>query len=74
MIEKVDLTVVHGQATPEEIAAVLAVIARAGQAAAAEPAPATVERSLWAASRRPASGWTAQPGRARDWRTSFWPR
>ncbi len=73
MSDRPVLRVVAGDATPEEIAAVLAAVTAASTAAEEPPAPATT--SIWAA-----PGYAHRQIRAtftpsRDgWRTSFWPR
>ena len=73
MSDRPVLRVVAGDATPEEIAAVLAAVTAAGTAAEEPAAPATT--SIWAA-----HGYAHRQIRAtftpsRDgWRTSFWPR
>ncbi|HVN13137.1 MAG TPA: acyl-CoA carboxylase epsilon subunit [Kineosporiaceae bacterium] len=70
------LRVVAGDATPEEIAAVVAAVAAStAMSAAAEPARGSPATSIWAA---PASAHrqiraTFTPG-PNAWRTSFWPR
>jgi hypothetical protein len=70
------LRVIHGNATPEEIAAVLAVVlAKSRTARSAEPKAAA---SLWGSARH-RSVRVSPSGRHVDaamlsWRTSFWPR
>jgi hypothetical protein len=70
------LRVIRGDATPEEIAAVLAVVlARVG---AGGQGPAPRESTLWGSSRH-RSVRVSPSGRHVDasmlsWRTSFWPR
>ena len=73
MSERPVLRVVSGDATPEEIAAVVAAVAAsAAPGAPPEPAPTT---SVWAG-----RGWGHRCVRAasapgpESWRTSFWPR
>ena len=73
MIERPVLRVVSGDATPEEIAAVVAAVAAAVPDAEAAPGPRTT--SVWAAREnalRSVRG-TSAPG-PDGWRTSFWPR
>jgi len=69
------LRVIRGDATPEEIAAILAIVtARAGEPATQEQeAPLTV----WAAGhaiRRTREAPGGRPPGGSSWRTSFWPR
>ena len=72
MSERVVLRVVSGDATPEEIAAVLAAVA-AATTPAVEPRPATT--SIWSAPghahRNIRATFAPSP---HGWRTSFWPR
>jgi hypothetical protein len=67
------LRVISGDATPEEIAAILAIVTARGQAIVAEKADPS-EASLWA---DPAQGHRATRARFRSsrhgWRTSYWP-
>jgi len=71
--ERPVLRVVSGDATPEEIAAVVAAVAAAGAGEAPSRAPATT--STWSA-----PGYAHRHVRAtfapspHGWRTSFWPR
>jgi hypothetical protein len=65
------LRVVRGDATPEEIAALLAIFAVRAQA----QAPAPADTSTWGARRssvRDVRTWHV-PG-PHGWRTSYWPR
>jgi hypothetical protein len=68
------LRVISGDADPEEIAAILALVsARGAEVAHAEAAPE--DTSVWAAPEHGHRGLRSmiQPGR-HGWRTSFWPR
>jgi Acyl-CoA carboxylase epsilon subunit len=71
--ERPVLRVISGDATPEEIAAVVAAVAAA--VPDAEAAPRSRTTSVWAA-----RGYAARDVRAtfapspNGWRTSFWPR
>jgi hypothetical protein len=70
------LRVVSGDATPEEIAAVLAAVAAAGPDGDGDGAPGSAETtSIWAAPARAHRQVRATfaPG-PHAWRTSFWPR
>lgn len=68
------LRVIRGDATPEEIAVILAIVgASGGGGEEAEPEPV----SIWTASRShrvtQVAARAASPGRD-GWRTSYWPR
>ena len=73
MSERALLRVVSGDATPEEIAAIVAAVAAAG---AGEPASgATAPTSLWSAPGHAHRNVRATFAPSPDgWRTSFWPR
>jgi hypothetical protein len=68
------LRVVSGDATPEEIAAIVAAVAAAGGGESPSGAPAALT-SLWSAPgyahRNIRATFTPSP---HGWRTSFWPR
>ncbi len=72
MSERPVLRVISGNATPEEIAAVVAAVAASGAPPASTSATAT---SIWAqrasAHRHIRAMFTPSP---HAWRTSFWPR
>lgn len=68
------LRVISGDATPEEIAAILALVAARGQAIAAEQADPT-QASVWALPDHAHRGARARFAASRHgWRTSYWPR
>ena len=68
------LRVISGDATPEEIAAILAIVTARGHAIVAEKADPS-EASAWS---DPGQGHRAVRARYRatthGWRTSYWPR
>ncbi|HYY11546.1 MAG TPA: acyl-CoA carboxylase epsilon subunit [Kineosporiaceae bacterium] len=71
------LRLVHGDATPEEVAAVVAAVALASAAAAPadEPASGDATTSTWADRGAGHRSVRATFTASRDgWRTSFWPR
>ncbi len=65
------VTVTRGQATPAELAAVLAVLLAAAAARPAGPAPAPEKRSAWAGSAR--TRVALPPPGYRSWRSSVLP-
>ena len=73
MSERGVLRVVAGDATPEEIAAIVAAVAAAGAGESASGAVATA--SLWSAPGHAHRNVRATFAPSPDgWRTSFWPR
>jgi hypothetical protein len=68
------LRVIRGDATPEEIAAVLAIVAARSQVVAAELAD-PADTSVWASPDQAHRGVRARYASSRHgWRTSYWPR
>ncbi|MCX4883229.1 acyl-CoA carboxylase epsilon subunit [Streptomyces sp. NBC_00847] len=67
-----NIKVVRGNPTPEELAAALAVVRVRAAAAAAEPSGAPRERDAWSDPARLASHRLPQPGPA-SWARTYWP-
>jgi hypothetical protein len=68
------LRVISGDATPEEIAAILAIVTARGRAIVAEKSDPS-EASTWASPEHGQRGVRACfPAGRHGWRTSYWPR
>ncbi|GGZ93877.1 acyl-CoA carboxylase epsilon subunit [Streptomyces echinoruber] len=68
-----NIKVVRGNPTPEELAAALAVVRARAAAAAALPSGAPAPRDSWADPARIAGRHLPQPGPT-AWHRSYWPR
>ncbi|MFH8800243.1 acyl-CoA carboxylase epsilon subunit [Streptomyces sp. NPDC017936] len=67
-----NIKVVRGNPTPEELAAALAVVRARAAAAATEPPGAPVPRDAWSDPSRIAGRRLPSPGRA-SWARTYWP-
>ncbi|GAA3137453.1 acyl-CoA carboxylase epsilon subunit [Streptomyces echinatus] len=67
-----NIKVVRGNPTPEELAAALAVVRARAAAAAAEPSGADGPRDAWSDPSRIASARVPKPGPA-SWTRTYWP-
>ncbi|MFF5182605.1 acyl-CoA carboxylase epsilon subunit [Streptomyces sp. NPDC000345] len=67
-----NIKVVRGNPTPEELAAALAVVRARAAAAAAAPSGAETPRDAWSDPARIAGRHLPQPGQA-SWSRTYWP-